>query len=232
MPEIFKALPDVLRQTKLSFGENEVEYVFFDLDGTLTDPGIGITNSVMHALRKMGIEPPVREELYPFIGPPLLDSFMKYYGMSEDQARLAIVYYREYFADKGLFENIPYENICLLLEKLKKQGYKLVLATSKPEPFAVKILEHFGLKEFFDFIAGSTLAETRTKKSEVIEYALESLGLNNSECKKHILMVGDRAQDVIGAHKCGIECAGVLYGYGSLEELTDCGADYVAESAV
>ena len=229
---IYKNLSLLLSSDKFleEYGDNALKYIFFDLDGTLTDPGIGITNSVMHALSKMGIEPPVREKLYPFIGPPLIDSFMKYYGMTGDEARQAVVYYREYFSVKGLFENTIYEGVCELLSDLREKGYKLVVATSKPDVFSVKILEHFDLIKYFDFVAGATMEETRTKKAEVIEYALENLGLNNDFGKKSVHMVGDRAQDVNGAHTCGIKCAGVLYGYGDEAEMTACSADYIVES--
>ena len=230
---VFQNLSEVLMQPDFvagGKGENPIKYIFFDLDGTLTDPGIGITNSVMHALRKMGVEPPDREELYSFIGPPLIDSFMKYYCMTGDEARQAVVYYREYFSVKGLFENTLYDGICQLLSGLKGKGYKLVVATSKPDVFSVKILEHFDLIKYFDFVAGATMEETRTKKAEVIQYALESLGIDDPISKKGIIMVGDRAQDVNGAHACGIRCVGVLYGYGDEAEMASCGADYIVAS--
>ncbi len=227
---IFENLLQVLDLPELGKdSETNVTHVFFDLDGTLTDPGIGITNSVMYALQKMDIEPPCREKLYAFIGPPLIESFQKYYGMSDEEARKAVDFYREYFSEKGLFENTPYEGIHSQLEYLRKKDYKLVVATSKPEPFSKRIIERFELDSYFDFLAGSSLEETRTKKDEVIKYALLSLGLDNDEAKKHILMVGDRLHDVNGAHSCGIKCAGVLYGYGSEAEMRECGADYIVK---
>lgn len=203
------------------------ETILFDLDGTLTDPGIGITNSVWYALEKYNIAVKEREELYCFIGPPLIDSFQKYYGFSLEQAREAVDYYRKYFTEKGMFENEVYEGIETLLGQLKSAGKTLLVATSKPEVFAKKILAHFNLDQYFDFIAGATLDETRVKKAEVIEYVLDSCGIK--ELSK-VVMVGDREHDVIGAKKVGIDCIGVLFGYGSKEELEQAGADYIAET--
>ena len=203
------------------------EYYFFDLDGTLTDPGIGITNSVMHALKKYGIEVSDRSELYKFIGPPLADSFMNYYGFTQERAMEAIGYYREYFADKGLFENTVYTGIRDALQKMKDAGAKLVVATSKPEKFANIILKHFDLDAFFVFVAGATMDESRNRKADVIRHALNSLNITNPDS---VLMVGDRSHDVIGAEECGIKCAGVLYGYGSREELLDAGAIHIVNN--
>lgn len=202
------------------------KYYFFDLDGTLTDPGIGITNAVMHALSYYGITVEQRSELYPFIGPPLKDSFMKYYDFDEVKAMDAIVHYREYFSTKGLFENEMYEEIPRVLESIKSRGKKLVLATSKPDEFSVRILKHFDLYKYFDFIAAATMDEKRTRKAEVIEYAIESLEITD---KREVLMIGDRAQDILGAKANGIDSAGVLYGYGDREELETAGADYIAK---
>lgn len=207
-----------------------VQYFFFDLDGTLTDPGIGITNSVMYALRKMGIEPPAREKLYSFIGPPLLDSFRQQYRMSPEEAQQALSYYREYFSETGLYENTVYGGIPELLSAAAGRGIRIVLATSKPLPFSERILKHFGLDPYFCFCSGSTMDEKRVKKEEVIAYALEKLSIRPEEAGRRVLMVGDRHHDVEGAHALGIPCVGVLYGYGSREELRACGADCLAES--
>lgn len=200
--------------------------IFFDLDGTLTDPGIGITNSVAYALEKWNIKVSERKELYKFIGPPLIDSFERYYGFSLEESRKAVVYYREYFSTKGLYENVVYDGIETLLGKLKKAGKRLVIATSKPEGFAITILKHFDLFRYFDFVAGASMDETRTKKSEVIKYALDSLAITNVS---QVLMVGDREHDVFGAGEFGIESMGVLYGYGDRAELEKAGADFIAE---
>ncbi|MBQ3841688.1 MAG: HAD family hydrolase [Ruminiclostridium sp.] len=202
------------------------KYLLFDLDGTLTDPGLGITNSVMYALRKFDINVDDRTSLYRFIGPPLKDSFGKFFGFSDEQCMLAIKYYREYFTERGIFENEVYDGIPELLSRLKGKGKTLAVATSKPEPFAVRILRHFGLSDSFDLVAGATLDETRTKKTDVIKYALESLGVSD---KAEAVMIGDREHDIIGANENGLDSLGVLFGYGSREELEAAGAAYIAE---
>ena len=200
--------------------------VLFDLDGTLTDPAIGITNSVKYALEKFNIEVENREDLYPFIGPPLLDSFMKFYGMSEEDALYAIEQYRVYFKDKGLYENYVYEGIPLLLQSLKDAGAKLLVATSKPDIFAKKILDKFELAQYFDAVCGTQIDRPKDTKTDVINHALNSLNLTN---KKDVIMVGDREHDVIGANNIGIDSIGVLYGYGSRQELENAKATYIVE---
>lgn len=204
------------------------QYYFFDLDGTLTDPGIGITNSVMYSLKKMGREVKEREELYRFIGPPLVESYMDYCGFSKEQAEEAIAYYREYFSEKGIFENELYPDIPDVLESLKCGGKKLVLATSKPEPFAVRILKHFALYPYFDLIGAATMDGSRSRKEDVIACALDAVG-EEAGGRAEILMVGDREQDIYGAKVNGIDSAGVLYGYGDEEELRCAGADYLVK---
>ncbi len=202
------------------------QYILFDLDGTITDPGLGITNSVIHALHKFGISDK-RENLYKFIGPPLADSFMRYYGFDEEKAKLGIEYYREYYAVKGIFENVVYDGIEEMLKMLKQKGKKILLATSKPEDFAKQILQHFYLDSYFDFVAGATMDEKRVRKADVISYALESYNIQNLD---DVLMVGDREHDVLGAKEVGMDCAGVLYGYGSQEELEKAGASYIVKN--
>lgn len=200
--------------------------ILFDLDGTLTDPGLGITNSVAYALRHYGIEPDSRESLYPFIGPPLADSFIRYYGFTPEKAMEAISVYREYFRDKGLYENEVYEGVRELLENIKASGRKIVLATSKPEEFSVRILEHFDLMKYFDVVAGASMDEKRNKKGDVIAYAMEKGGFTNEDT----VMIGDREHDIFGAKENGLDSIGVLYGYGDREELQNAGADYIAET--
>lgn len=173
---------------------------FFDLDGTITDSSLGITNSVIYALKKFGIEETDRTKLYKFIGPPLNLSFEQYYGFSEEQVWQAIEYYREYYCDKGNFENRVYEGFENILKKLKDAGKKLVVATSKPEPFARQIIEHFGLSKYFDYVAGMELDGRRATKAEVIQYALEICRIQD---KSSILMIGDREHDVQGAKAAG-----------------------------
>lgn len=203
------------------------DYILFDLDGTLTNPGLGITNSVMHALKKLGIEPPERRELYKFIGPPLRESFARYFDLSPEHVEEAVEYYREHHADIGLFENELYPGIPALLAELSAGGATLLVASSKPEVYVRRILEHFGQAGRFAVIAGSLLDGRRENKAEVIEYALETGGVAD---RLHSVMIGDREHDIFGAKKCGLDSIGVLYGYGSRDELVAAGADAVAAS--
>ncbi len=202
--------------------------ILFDLDGTLTDPKEGITKSVQHALRAYGIEEPDLEALCPFIGPPLTESFMEFYGFSEADARAAIPHFHEYFVGRGIFENRPYEGIHDMLEGLCRDGFTLAVATSKPEVFAEQILKHFGLRRYFKLVGGADMEEKRVKKGEVIAWTLKRLGVDPE--KTPVIMVGDRRHDVAGAKENGLLCAGVLFGYGSREELLEAGVDYLAES--
>ena len=203
----------------------EKRYVLFDLDGTLTDPAVGITRSVQHALAAFGIcaEP---ENLLCFIGPPLIDSFETVFGFTGEEARQAVTVYREYFVKTGMFENEVYPGVVKVLSGLKKGGKRLYVATSKPEPFAKEILTHFKLDGFFDFIGGSTLDETRTRKGEVIRYVLKEAAIPEEEA----VMVGDRLHDGEGAAETGLPFVGALYGYGSRRELENAGASAIAET--
>ena len=202
-------------------------HIFFDLDGTLTDPALGITNSFIHALKFYGLPIPSYKELCKLIGPPLPYSFETIFGFDHDKAMEAVAKYREYFASKGLFENKVYPGILELLQTLKEQGKHLAVATSKPEEYSIKILEHFKLAQYFDCICGSLMDESRSKKSEVIAYAMQVCGLapKDSSC---ILMVGDRFHDIEGARANNIKSCGVLYGYGSKAELEQAGASFIA----
>lgn len=199
--------------------------IFFDLDGTLTDPFEGITRSVQISLEHFGIEVRDRNELKCFIGPPLWESYMKYYSLTKEEAQEAVRRYREYFSVTGLFENEVYDGIKELLSELKNNGLRLSVATSKPAVFSKRILERFGLFEYFDFLSGSELSGERVKKDEVIEYAIKNLGI---EDRAGILMIGDRHHDIDGAKKCSVDSVGVLWGYGTKKELCDAGADYIA----
>ena len=201
-----------------------IKNVLFDLDGTLTDPAEGITNALMHAQRRLGRPVSPREDLFVFIGPPLIETFMSEWGLSREESQQALVYYREHFGTKGLFENVPYEGIGDCLARLKEAGLRLFVATSKPEPLSLRILEHFDLIKYFEAVAGSTMDEQRTKKGEVIAYALKTFDLRPEET----VMVGDRKHDVLGARENGVPCVGVLYGYGSRAELTEAGAAALA----
>lgn len=205
------------------------DVILFDLDGTLTDPGEGITNSVAHSLKKYGIDVKDKTSLYKFIGPPLHESYEVYYGFSREEALKAVDYYREYYRVKGIYENKVYDGIENMLETLYKSGKKIILATSKPEVFAKEILRHFGLSKYFTYVAGANLDGTMTDKAEVVEYALTEGGVND---RSSAVMIGDRKHDIIGAKKNGIDSIGVLFGYGSRVELETAGADYIAENTV
>ncbi len=203
------------------------KYILFDLDGTLTNPEIGITSSVMYALEKFNIEVENRKELHPFIGPPLEYSFQTYYGLSEEESQLAVKYYRERFSIKGLYENEVYEGVDKLLQQLKESGKTLIIATSKPEEFTLKILKHFDLYKYFDYVAGATMDGSRGEKADVIRYALEISGIKDTS---EAIMIGDRKYDILGAKENGLDSIGVLFGFGDYVELTTAGADYIAKS--
>lgn len=202
------------------------QYILFDLDGTIIDPKIGITSSVAYALNKFHIHVENLDNLCKFIGPPLKDSFIEYYNFSEKDAEQAILYYRERFQDKGIYENFLYEGFEKMLVRLKNQGKTLLIATSKPTVFAERILEHFNLRQYFDFVGGSNLDGTRANKAEVIFHVLKENSISDIS---NAIMVGDRKHDIIGAKKAGLESIGVLYGYGNYEELEAAGADYIVK---
>ena len=200
---------------------------FFDLDGTIIDSSPGITNSVMYALKKFGIEETDREKLCKFIGPPLTDSFARFYGFNEKKSWLGVEYYREYYQDTGIFECSVYNGLEESLKALKAAGKRLFVATSKPEVYARKIIEHFGLEEYFEYVAGMELDGRRGSKAEVIEYLIDTCHVTE---KQRVLMIGDREHDVLGAKKEGLDCMGVLYGFGNREELEKAGAVCIAET--
>jgi len=203
------------------------KYILFDLDGTLTDPKLGITKSVAYALKSYGIEVEDLDSLLKFIGPPLKDSFVKYYGFSEEQGVEAVERYREYFKPYGIYENKVYDGVENMLAKLMKCGKKVILATSKPTVFANVILEHFNLKQYFTCVVGSELDGSRVKKGDVVAEALRQAGVTD---KSVAVMVGDREHDIIGAKENEIDSVGVLYGYGDRTELETAGAGHVVES--
>ncbi len=201
------------------------ENFLFDLDGTLTEPFDGITNAVVYALERFGISVEDRRALSVFIGPPLFESFSAYYGLSDDDAVRAVSYYREYYSEKGIFQNSLYDGIVPLLRTLRARGKKLFVATSKPETFSVRIIEHYGLAEYFEFTAGASLDKSRIEKADVIEYALRRGAI---DAKKSV-MIGDRKHDILGAKTHGLKSVGVLYGYGDKAEMTAAGADFIVE---
>lgn len=196
--------------------------LLFDLDGTITASMPGIANSICYALRSFGIQVPDREKLRPFLGPPLAASFMKYYGFNESQAQKAVDKYREYFSDKGIFENSVYPGMAELLADCREAGFRVVLATAKPEVYARRILEHYHLTSCFDAIFGATLDGAVTTKAEVIALALRPPAGKS-------IMIGDRSDDILGAKAHSIASIGVLYGYGARHELEDAGADYIVD---
>lgn len=202
------------------------QYILFDLDGTLTDPKVGITKSVQYALAKLGIDEPDCDNLVKFIGPPLAHSFMEYYGFDEAKAKL-VEKYREYYAVTGIFENEVYPGIKTMLESLRKAGKTIGLATSKPTVFAERILEHFGLVKFFDAVVGSNLDGSRVRKSEVIEFTLHGMQVGE---RAQAVMIGDREHDIIGAREAGIDSMAVTFGYGSRKELLAAKPTWMAES--
>lgn len=203
------------------------KYILFDLDGTLTDPKEGITKAVAYALDSYGIHVEDLDTLRSFIGPPLRDSFVKYYDFSEEEAEKAVAKFREYFRPYGIYENKMFEGVDNMLETFVDCGKQVILATSKPETFAKVILEYFDLTKYFTFIAGGDFEGLRDRKADVIAYALAEAGVQN---KSEAVMVGDREHDIFGAKENGIDSIGVLFGYGDRAEHEAAGADYIVES--
>lgn len=199
--------------------------ILLDLDGTIADSFCGIANSILYSLDKLGIDAPPRESLRSFVGPPLLDEFKRRFGLNDETAREAVRLYREYYPQKGIYEQTMIADTVELLTALKTEGYRICLATSKPHEYAEKILGYFKIENYFDEVFGATMDGKISDKAQIIRLALEGTGAAPDEC----VMVGDRFHDVDGAHKCGVKCIGVLSGYGSRKELEDCGADFIAE---
>ncbi|SDA27233.1 phosphoglycolate phosphatase [Ruminococcus sp. YE71] len=199
--------------------------LLFDLDGTLTDSAAGILNCFRHSLGIMGIECP--EDMMQFVGPPLYDSFGKLCGHDAERTAEAVRHYRERYSAVGLFENEVYGGVTEMLDRLKSAGLRMAVATSKPEVFAVRILDKFGLSGYFEVIGGGDLEGKRDRKDKVIEYVLGRLGITD---RSGVLMIGDRRQDADGAHALGLPCMYALWGYGSREEAHDAAAEYLAGS--
>ena len=200
--------------------------ILLDLDGTLTDPREGIVGCLKHTLGTVGITPPEDKQLEACIGPPLHESLALLLGASHS-ARLAdaIATYRARYSAKGLFENHVYPGIPEVLEQLRESGASLIVATSKPQRFAERILEHFELRKFFRAVHGSELDGTRSQKTGLLAYILDSEALPASAS----VMIGDRAHDVVGAKANGVRSIGALWGYGSREELLSAGADALCD---
>ena len=200
-----------------------MDAIYFDLDGTLTDPKPGITRSIQYALQKLGHHTvPTEDELTWCIGPPLRASFAKILG-ADDHADRAVSLYRERFSDIGLFENAVYDGINEVLTALSQSGQRLFVATSKPHVFATRIVEHFGLRHHFEHVFGSELDGTRVDKSDLLQYALKIAAVDPAKT----VMIGDRSHDMVGAGNNGMKRIGVLYGYGSKDELIGAGAQQV-----
>ncbi len=199
------------------------DHVLFDLDGTLTDPKEGITKSAAHALRYFGIDA-APETLTSFIGPPLSETFGERYGLNDEQITVAVQKFREYFEPRGWLENVPYPGIEKTLERLQNAGLRLILATSKPEKFAKRIMERFDLAKYFTLLCGAPMDEKKAGKAAVVERALREAVITDIS---RAVMVGDRRHDVEGAGANGLPTVGVLWGYGTRDELETAGAKYI-----
>ncbi len=203
------------------------DIVLFDLDGTLIDSELGITNCAIYALGKFGVHIADKKELRAFIGPPLFDSFSKTYGFSDDDAAKAVDYYRERFSEKGILEFSVYDGMEALLSRLKAAGKVLIVATSKYELYAQQIIDSIGFSKYFSLVVGSCKDGSRAAKADVISYALKKCGPHDPT---RVVMIGDRKHDILGARAVGIDSIGVLHGFGDREELTSHGATYIAQS--
>lgn len=211
---------------------SKYNYILFDLDGTITEPFKGISGGIIHALNKFGVEVPENSTLRKFIGPPLRDSFRDFCGFTAEQAEEATVYYREYYSVNGLVENDIMLGMDEALKILNEQGYKLYVATSKPEKYAKIILDNLGLLSYFDIVAGASFDGSRDKKELVIEYLLEQIKEKYEDFDlTQAIMVGDRHFDINGAKYFNMDSVGVTFGYGDYEELSQAGATYVVDTA-
>lgn len=204
-----------------------MKYIFMDLDGTITNPKIGITKSIQYSLASFGIKEDNLDNLTRHIGPPLIDTFRAYYGFDENKTKLAVMKFKERFEDIGWCENEVYEGMEDMLKAFQLVGKTLIVATSKPEYMAKKILDHFNLSQYFTDICGSERDGSRSKKHEVIQYAIDKNAIKN---KEDIIMVGDRSYDILGAKRVGIQSIGVLYGFGCLTEFEDANADFIVQT--
>lgn len=200
--------------------------LLFDMDGTIADTSEGIYNGLRYMALKIGIPALPEDVMHTFLGPPLIGSLMRAYGMTEDEAVVAVKIYREYYSKTGVMECNPYPGFCEMVRALKDAGVKVFVATSKPTPFAEQIVEKFGIKDCFVAVIGSNIDNTRTKKAEVIQYILDTYGLDKEDC----LMIGDKSNDIDGARACGIDSLGVTYGFGSVEEIEGANPTYTVAS--
>ncbi|MGX6979721.1 HAD family hydrolase [Vagococcus elongatus] len=201
--------------------------VLFDLDGTVTNPEEGIIAAIKYSLKHMDLELLSDEQLKKFIGPPLKDSFQKHYHLSDEESHEAVNFYREYYATKGIFENYLYPGMSDVLQILLEKGLLLGIATSKPEKYAKQIMTYFNLETYFAGVFGSKMDGTRSQKAEVISYALTHFPAIE---KEEVVMIGDREYDILGAKKNGLKSIGVLYGFGSRDELEQAGATAIVDA--
>ncbi len=201
--------------------------LFFDLDGTITDSAEGIINSVIYAMKKIGVKETDRQKLVAFIGPPLVESFHSVYGIPKEECGHMVKLYREYYEEKGIYENRVYDGIPEVLKTLNEAGKTVAMATSKPTKFAVQILDHFHILNYFSYISGAKAGGEEGTKNEVIIKALE---MGKIQDRSRVLMVGDRDLDILGANKAGIDSLAVLYGFGSRQEIDEANPTYVAET--
>lgn len=205
------------------------DVIAFDLDGTLSDPARGLVEGFVYAFRKMGVEYESREALKKYIGPPLIETWMPEFGWSEEEAERAVILFREYYNIYGWWDNVIYPGIRELLIALRERGKRIVLTTSKPEDTALDVLRLFDILKYFDFVGGASSHKTRERKSEVIDYVLDAIGLPTEE-RSRVILVGDRVYDARGAAECGIDSIGVLWGHGSEKEIAESGFTYTAKS--
>ena len=203
------------------------DIIAFDLDGTLSDPSHGLVASFIYAFKKMGVDYGAPESLKRFIGPPIYEAWQEEFGFTPEESSRALLIFREYYQVYGWWDNEIYDGVPEMLQKLKSAGKTIILATSKPEIFAKKILNRANLTQYFDFVGGAATDKTRDKKHEVLEYSLASVGVTD---KSRAILVGDRIYDAEGARACGIDSLGVLYGHGSEEEIRAAGFTLTAKT--
>ena len=203
------------------------KYLLFDLDGTIVDSGSGVLTSVKYALERCDRDIPDNAVLRKFIGPPLDYSFENFIGMDKSESANAVAFYREYYKEKGIFDCIVYDGIRELLKDAKESGYVTIVATSKPEVFAKRIIDHFGLADLFDLVVGASFDDSRKNKDQVIAYALDCIKAD--DIASEVIMIGDRLHDIEGAHVHSMKCIAVLYGYGSEEEFREYNADFIVK---
>ena len=206
----------------------DYSYVLFDLDGTIIDSSEGIVSSFIYALSKFGIEEKPGEHMRRIIGPPLSQSFKSFYGFNDEDTALAVKYYREVFKAGLMLKNTLYPGMVELFDELRKNGKKVIVATSKPEIFVRPILNDLGILDKFDFIAGSIIGDVRVDKGEIIDYIIGEMGISD---RRECVMIGDRDRDITGAIDVGVDAIGVLHGFGSREELEGAGCSIIAADA-